>query len=61
MTRRFHDLDSRTAKYKLKMVACGVPEDELRELWEEQRAAQLSIRARKQVIHHAEWVETNIS
>ncbi|KAJ2912602.1 hypothetical protein MD484_g7823, partial [Candolleomyces efflorescens] len=45
MTRRFHDLDSRIAKYKLQIAACGIPEAELRELWKEQRAAQISVRA----------------
>ncbi|RXW17203.1 hypothetical protein EST38_g8659 [Candolleomyces aberdarensis] len=45
MIRRFNDLDNRTAKHKLKMIECGIPESELRQLWKEQREAQLSIRA----------------
>ncbi|KAJ2911799.1 hypothetical protein MD484_g8611, partial [Candolleomyces efflorescens] len=45
MNRRYHDVESRMAKYKLQMAESGIPESELRELWKEQRAAQLSIRA----------------
>jgi len=32
------------------LLECGVPEHELRQLWVEQRAAQLSLRARKSVL-----------
>ncbi|KAJ2917668.1 hypothetical protein MD484_g2717, partial [Candolleomyces efflorescens] len=43
--RRNNDLDNRTAKHKLQMQQCGIPESELRQLWQEQREAQLSVRA----------------
>jgi hypothetical protein len=47
MIRRFKDLDARVAKQRGLLKDCGVPESELRDLWKEQRAVQLSVRARE--------------
>ncbi|RXW14843.1 hypothetical protein EST38_g11010 [Candolleomyces aberdarensis] len=45
MIRRYKDLDEKVVKQTAILKDCGVPESELRDLWKEQRVAQLSVRA----------------
>lgn len=46
MKRRLKNVETQEAEARTKLKECGVPKVELRQLWQDQRAAQISLRNR---------------
>lgn len=52
IVKRRRHIDQQEQQARKILEDCGIPESELMELWKEQKAAQLSLRARKSHLHH---------